>query len=152
MVKPVISTNGTNKVSKLSAILSGIIDVVFIIFMWNFIKSQMDSLPQSMRDDFLQESVGLIVLLIVVAGAMAIYTVYQFAICKTYVDVYEDGMKGIGIQNGYQILAFNLNYAKITNVTYAGVHIIIHTSGGKYKIVSDAITAKKVFDYYNNRE
>lgn len=151
MEKPILTTRETNKASKLSAIISGIIDVVFVIFVWNFFKSKMDALPAYMHDDFMKEMFGTIAVLAVMACLALIYTAYQFMICRSYVDVYEDRLVGRGIQNGYQLLDFDLSYDKITNITCSGIHLFIHTPGGKYKIVTNVQTAGEVFQFFHSR-
>lgn len=145
-----LTTRDTNKVSKISAIISGILDIVFVILAFAFFNNQQNSLPTSLRDDFVKESAGLIILVAVAFGAMIIYTAYQFVICRSYVDVYSDRVEGKGIQNVYQVIDFSLSYDKITNITCAGIYVHIHTAGGQYKILTNAETAKKVYEYYNS--
>lgn len=136
MNAPLITTRDTNKASKLSAVISGILDVIFAIMFISFFK-----------DQDLEEVAGLIVLCVAVLGGLVIYTAYQFSICRSYVDVYEDRLEGKGIQNGYQLTDFTLSYDKITNVSCSGINVLIHTSGGNYKILTNAETSKKVYEY-----
>lgn len=150
MNNPILTTRQTNKTFKLSAVISGIADVVFVVLIWTFFKSRMDALPQYMHDDFLKEAAGAIVLLTILIGAAVIYTAYQFLICRSYVDVYEDRMRGMGIQDRFHLLDFDLSRDKITNVTSSGIYVFIHTPGGKYKIVTNAVTAQEVVRCFHN--
>ena len=149
MKQPLITTRDTNKTSRTGAIIGGVLDVLFAIFMICFIKGKADKVPSYLQDEFWEASAGLIIFCVIVLGCMVIYTVYQFSICNSYVDVYDDHMEGKGIQNIYQIVDFNLGYDKIVSVTCSGIYLSIQTSGGKFKILTNVETAKKVYDHYN---
>lgn len=146
---PIITTNGTNSASKLSAIISGILNVVFAIFIISFFSKKMDAVPTSIRADVLSKMTGWIIILTVLWCAMVVYTVYQLSICRSYVDVFEDRVVGRGICNVYQVLDFSIPRNQITNVTYMKHFVFISHAGSRYKIITDAKTAKIIFDYFN---
>lgn len=147
MNTPILTTRDTNKISKVFAIISGILDILFAVFILNFFKKRIDAVPGYMRDDYTEAISGLIALVAIALAASLFYAAYQFVICRSYVDVYENRLEGKGIQNVYQIVDFNLSYDNITSVTCRGLYIHIQTPGGKFKILSNAETAQKVYSH-----
>lgn len=148
MNKPILTTEGTNKMMKISAIISATAAVAVAFFIFNFFQDQLGDLPSYAQELYLEKAAGLIILEVVLCGLLLIYAAYQWATCRSYVNVYEDRLEGKGIQNIYQIVDFSLSYDKIVNVTCMNMYVYIHTAAGKYKIVTNINTAKAVYNYY----
>lgn len=140
-MKKLLTTKGTNTQSIVMACVGAIIDVIFIIWMCSFFSD----LPSYQ----LKKMTGLMIFEILVVLAMVLWTVRCFGVCQSYVDVYEDRMEGKAVQNLVQIREFRLRYDQITNITYRGLNVYIHTPGGKYMIITNAATAKEIFELYS---
>ncbi len=147
MNTPILTTRDTNKISKVFAIISGILDIVLAAFVFSFFKKRIDSVPYYMQDAYTEEISGFIGFAAIAFIAAIFYSVYQFVICRSYVDVYENRLEGKGIQNVYQIVDFNLSYDNITSVTCRGPYLNIQTPGSKYKILTNVKTAQKVYSH-----
>lgn len=142
-MQKLLTTKGTNTSSIVSACICALADIVFIIWLCVFFSD--------LSDYQLKKMTGVLLVAILGATVMVLFTVRQFALCRSYVDVYEDRLEGRAIQNGFQIIEFRLRYDQITNITYMGVSVYIHISGGKYRIITNARTAKEIFELYSGR-
>lgn len=142
-MQKLLTTKGTNTQSIVGACISALVDVVFIIWLCVFFSD--------LSDYQLKKMTGVLIFEILIILAMSLFTVRQFGICQSYVDVYEDRMEGKAIQNGFQIREFRLRYDQISNITYRGLSVYIDTPGGKYRILTNARTAKEIFELYSGR-
>ena len=68
---------------------------------------------------------------------------------RTYVEVFEDHIEGVGFREGIRLMDFNLSIERITNVTYKGSDLYFHSSGEKYRVRTNARTAKEIFAHFN---
>ncbi len=84
-------------------------------------------------------------LLYIVAFVEFLWTILS---AMSYADVYEDKIVGKGLEK-FNLRDFHLDYSQITDVSYSGLNLFISTTSGKYKIITNAVKAKQVFDYYN---
>lgn len=151
MEQPIITTNGTNQASKLSAKLSALLPIIFAIAIFSFFRGQLEPYPKYVQEKILEDCAGLIIISAISFLALSMFVIYQFLITTSYVNVYADRMEGKGIQNVIQVVDFKLSYSQITSVTSMGNSVYINTPGGKYRILTDAKTAAEIFAYYNNR-
>ena len=90
--------------------------------------------------------------LVTATSVMCIVAIINFlnklSFSTSYVNVYTDKILGKGIQQ-LVVRNFELNYKQINDISYTGRTIRIATSGGEYKIITNAEKAKEIFDYYN---
>lgn len=81
--------------------------------------------------------------------ACGLFQIYVSILSEaSYLEIYDDIIKGAGIQS-FRSIEFNMKFSDIHNITISGAFIYLHTTSGKYKIVSDFETAQKVLQYFN---
>lgn len=84
--------------------------------------------------------------------------IYHVMVSRTYADVFEDRITGIGMQ-GVQCKSFELRFDQIVGISVSkgilniesggGVFLVINTSAGSYKIITTEARAKEILKYYS---
>lgn len=149
MNKPVISTRGTNNFAKLAALIGFIFFALIFAIIFVIIIKRVDSYPSIFRDQILKRAAVPTIAWVVISMLVLLFYALMYASCRAYVDVFEDRMEGKGIQNLYTVVDFKLDRTQIINVTYVRNQLYINAVAGKYKIITNSETAKRVFDYCN---
>lgn len=85
--------------------------------------------------------------------------VYHIMVSSTYIDVQSDRITGKGMQK-ISLKSINLSMEKITDLSISkgflnvesgsGVFLVINTTAGSYKVVTNEARAKEIVEYYNN--
>lgn len=135
----ILSTKNTNKQYKRGIISAIVLSVLGIIIMGIYCFFRSKSSADELILIFLA---GLFLL-----GDGIITATFKYLFSKSYMDMYTDRIEGKGIQ-GFSVLDFSVNLNQVLNISTEGIFIKIDTNCGTYKIISDKVTAKKVFDYY----
>lgn len=149
MDKAIISTKGTTKALVMSGLVSLGTGLVIFIGILCFVVNKINSYPSYVMNRVSGKLFGVVAILGVLLIVDMLIAAVPILKSKTYVEVFENHMEGMGMQQGLKLMNFKLSNEKITNVTCNGMDIYIHTNGGKYRVTSDVKTAKEVFDYYN---
>lgn len=135
----ILSTKGTNSKYKNGAIINGVITMILGVLIIGFY-----CFASSKTSDSKLIVLMLVGLFFLAEGLITMCIKILFS--KSFVEIYQDRMKGKGIQN-FNVMDFDLDNGKITGVTTDKQFIFINTTAGTYKIISDKKTAQKVFDY-----
>ncbi len=77
---------------------------------------------------------------------------YNFVHVQSFMEIYDGYVKGKGVTHNIHIEEFNFKIKDINAITIRNENIYLHTNSGKYMIVSDGETAKKVMGYYYESE
>ena len=149
MDKAIISSKGSTKALAVSALVSLGVGLVIFIGILGFVVNKINSYPSYMLGWVSGKLYGIVLMLGVLLVVDILLAAVPLLRSKTYVEVFEDHMEGMGMQQWLKLMNFKLSNDKITNVTCNGLDIYIYTNGGKYRVTTDVKTAKAVFDYYN---
>lgn len=149
MNKAIISTKGTTKALAISALVTFGMGLAFFIGALFFVVSKINSYPSYILDRVGGKLFGIVAVFGVLLIVDMLIAAAPLLRSKTYVDVFEDHLEGMGMQQGLKLINFKLSNDKIVNVTCNGVDIYIHTNGEKYRVTTDVKTAKEIFDHYN---
>ncbi len=143
MNRVVITTKKSNKAYLIAGILVAVLFAGFAMYLNSYI-GNMSSFELAFSKTASSISTC-VTILYIVAFVELMWTI----LCAmSYADVYEDKIVGKGMEK-LNLRDFHLDYSQITDISYSGLNLYISTVGGKYKIITNAVKAKEVFNYYN---